>query len=200
VLIGKILKVRLIEPLQRVGSALTKLSDRDYTARVPVDGNDEVTQLARAINSTIQTTEAYTRELEFRRKDADRALQDADEANLLRDGLIRSLTDDFEGPLNHMHAELTAIAMANQDLKLRDRIKSVIALLQDAQSDFADLMEIATSAQDPRKSAAQNLAALLDDVRVELQRLSELEKKPIHFGVSLPGEQGGARPERNAGY
>ncbi len=190
-LIGKILKVRLIEPLQRVGSALAKLSDRDYTARVPILGNDEVTQLARAVNSTVQTTETYTRELEYRRKDADRALQDADEANLLRDGLIRSLTDDFEGPINHIHAELTALAMENRDLKLRDRIKSVIAVLQDAQSDFADLIEIATSAQDPRKPTVQNLAALLDDMRDELQRLAGLEGKPIHFGVSLPGEQGG---------
>lgn len=188
-LIGKILKVRLIEPLQRVGAALTGLSERDYAVRVPVVGNDEVTQLARAVNNTVQTTEAYTRELELRRKDADRALQDADEANLLRDGLLKSLTDDFEGPINHMHSELTAIAMANQDPRLRERIKGVITILQDAQSDFADLMEIATSAQDPRKPASQNLAALLEDVRGDLQRLSEIEKKPIHFAMSLPGER-----------
>lgn len=187
-LVGRILKVRLIEPLQRIGWALGRLRARDYTARVPTFGNDEVTLLASAVNSTIQESEAYTRELEFRRKDADRALQDADEANLLRDGLIRSLTEDLERPINHMHSELTAIAIANQDPKLRDRIKGVIATLQNAQSDFADIIEVATSAQDPRRSAARHLTALLDDIRSEFKRISELDPRPIHFGVTAPGE------------
>lgn len=187
-LVGRILKVRLIEPLQRIGWALGRLRARDYAARVPAVGNDEVTQLASAVNSTIQESEAYTRELEFRRKDADRALQDADEANLLRDGLVRSLTEDLEGPINHMHSELTAIAIANQDPKLRDRIKGVIATLQNAQSDFADIIEVATSVQDPRRSAARHLTALLDDIRSEFKRISELDRKPIHFGVTAPDE------------
>ncbi|MDY6949517.1 MAG: HAMP domain-containing protein [Pseudomonadota bacterium] len=187
-LIGRILKVRLIVPLQRIGWALGRLSARDYTARVPEVGHDEVTQLASAVNHTIQTTEAYTRELEYRRTDADRALQDADEANLLRGGLVRSLTDDFEGPINQIHSDLTAIAMANQDPKLRDWIKDVIAKLQDARSDFTDIIEIATSAQDPRRSAARRMTAWLDDFRTELQRLSDLDKKPIHFNVTAPGE------------
>lgn len=191
-LIGRILRNRLIEPLRRIGLALIALSRRDYSVRVPAAGHDELTSLAEAVNHTVRTTEEYTRELELRRDDADRALHDADEATLLRDGLIRSLTEDFEGPINQMHEELTAIAIANQDPALRDRIKNVIGMLQDAQINFSDLVAVVASAQGLRRSAARQISTLLDDIRGEFDRLSQVDGKPIHFNVTAPGEPTGS--------
>jgi methyl-accepting chemotaxis protein len=52
---GRLLRARLITPIGRIGGAMQALSQRDYTVRVPVQGNDELTRLAEALNSTIAT-------------------------------------------------------------------------------------------------------------------------------------------------
>src|SRR5262249_14003514 len=140
---GRLLRSRLIAPIERIGSAMQALSQQDYAIRLPIEGNDELTRLGIAINNTISTIADYTRELERRRNEANQALQDADAANLTRDGLVRSLTEDLAEPMNTMHSQLIAMAMANKDPELKERIKSVMAALQGAQSDFADLIEIA---------------------------------------------------------
>jgi signal transduction histidine kinase len=182
--IGRLLRARLIEPIQRIGAAMQSLSHQDYSARVPVHGDDELTRLAEAINQTISTVASYTRELERRRSDADRALQDADEANLARGGLVRSLTEDLEGPLGEMHSRLTEIAMINHDAELRTRIKEVVALLQRAQADFADLIEIAGSTQRIRKPAPLGLAEMLSEIERDIGRLVDAENIPVHFAMT----------------
>lgn len=183
-LIGWLLRARLIEPIRGISSAMQSLSQRDYSARVPVQGDDELSRLAAAINDTIVTIASYTRELERRRGDADRALHDADEANLARDGLVRSLTEDVEGPLSQLHSELTAIAMANHDPALRNRIKEVIALLQGAQADFADLIEVAASTKGPQQPLPRDLQDILSDLERDIRLLSEAEALSVSFVIS----------------
>ncbi len=178
---GRLLRVRLFAPIARIGSAMQALSRRDYTVRVPIEGNDELTRLAEAINSTIGTVEEYTRELERRRSEADRALQDADSANLTRDGLVRSLTEDLAEPMSSMHSQLVAIAMANTDAKLKERIKSVMALLQHAQSNFSDLVEIATQVERTRAAPWLEAAEMWTDIERDLRRLSETEAVAVNF-------------------
>lgn len=182
--IGWLLRARLIEPIGRIGSAMHALSEQDYNARVPAEGNDELTRLAEATNRTITTIAAYTRELERRRSDADRALFDADEANLARIGLVSSLTEDLEGPLVQLHSELTTAAMANQDPALRNHIKEAIRLVQAAQADLADLLEIAAAAQASRPPLPRDLDDMLSDVERELQSLSQAESPSVNFVIS----------------
>lgn len=181
--IGWLLRARLIEPIHRIGNAMQALSEQDYNARVPAEGNDELTRLAEATNRTITTIASYTRELERRRSDADRALLDADEANLARIGLVSSLTEDLEGPLAQLHSELTTAAMANQDPALRNHIKEAIRLVQAAQADLADLLEIAAAAQGSRPPLPRDLDDILSDIERNLQSLSQAESLSVNFVI-----------------
>ena len=184
---GRLLRVRLLAPIGRIGEAMHALSQRDYNVRVPASGNDELTRLGEAINSTIATVAEYTRELERRRSEADQALQDADAANLVRDGLVRSLTEDLSEPMSSMHSQLTAIAINNPDPQLRERIKNVMALLQDAQSDFADLIEIATHMDRTRTAPWADATQMWEDIERDIKRLSDTEALTINFAVTHMG-------------
>jgi hypothetical protein len=195
VVVGRLLRSRLIEPVRRIDEAMTSLGRRDYTARVRVEGDDDLARLARAINETIETISSYTRELEDRRSTADRALHDADEANLARDGLVRSLTDDLEGPMNLMHSELTAIAMTNQDPSLKEPVKAVMALLQEAQANFDDLIEVATSLQRSRGLPMRDLNEFVADLRRDIAMLESAQLPPVKLlFAELP-----ETPERRSG-
>jgi HAMP domain-containing protein len=194
-LMARVLRARLIEPIHSIGGTMQAVAQRDYNVRVPIKGDDELTRLAQAINNTITTVAEYTRELERRRSEADQALQDADAANLARDGLVRSLTEDLAEPLGLMHSQLTAIAMANSDPTLRDRIKAVIGLLQDAQSDFTDLIEIATQIERTRTAPWLDMAEVWTDIERDLRRLSNAEGAKLIFAVTRMASAGTIPPE-----
>lgn len=190
VFIWWLLRARLIEPIGRIGNAMQSLSQHDYNARVPVVGDDELTRLAEAINDTIRTIAAYTRELELRRSDADRALHDADEARLEQVGLVRSLTEALEGPMRRTHAKLTAAAIANQDPAVKDLIKQGLAEFQQARADFADLIELATIMQQRRQSPSRDLADIISDIERDVRLFAETAHVPIHFVITqLPWPQ-----------
>jgi methyl-accepting chemotaxis protein len=174
-LTDRLLRARLIEPIQHIDGAMRALSQRNYDANLQISGDDEIARLAREINGTIRTVATYTRELERHRSDADRALQDADEANLARETLVRALTEELEEPLNRLHSQLTAIAIANHDPALKGHIKHVLGLLQEAQENFADLIELAGSAPTGRRVPRRDLADLLADIRREIELLSQVE-------------------------
>lgn len=191
--VGRLLRARLIEPIQHIDAAMRALSERNYEASVQVQGDDELARLAAEVNSTIRTVATYTRELERHRSDADRTLQDADEANLARESLVRTLTEELEEPLNRLHSQLTAIAIANRDQALKEQIKHVLALLQEAQANFADLVELASSAPITRPAPRRDLADVHTDIRREIQLLSQTEGVPINLVVTqtrLPDADG----------
>lgn len=190
VMTGRLLRTRLIMQIGRIGSAMHAVSRRDYSTRVPIEGNDELTRLAEAVNNTIATVAEYTRELERRRGEADQALQDADAANLARDGLVRSLTEDLAEPMSSMHGQLTTMALANTDPALRERIKNVIGLLQDAQSDFADLVEIATQIEGTRGVPWVEATRMWAEIERDIKRLSETEAIPVNFVLTRAPERG----------
>lgn len=181
IVVARVLRSRLIQPVRHIGDAMTSLSRRDYSVRVKIEGDDDLARLGRAINETIETIASYTTELEERRKDADRALHDADEANLARDGLVRSLTEDLEGPMNLMHSELTAIAMTNSDPALREPIKAVMALLQEAQANLDDLIEVATSLERNRSLPTRDLNDFVTDLRRDIAQLASSQAAPINL-------------------
>lgn len=180
---GRLLRARLVEPVQSISAAMAALSDGNYETRVPVDGKDELADLGRSINETIGKIAAYTRELERRRSEADRALQEADDTALARDALVHSLTEDLDGPLRLMHAELTSAALSNTDPSLKARIKEALALLQDARANFADLMEIATSHRLQPKPH-DDLQELLSDLERDVRLFSQSVNMPVSFTVT----------------
>jgi signal transduction histidine kinase len=184
VLVGRLLRLRLIEPIQHIDGAMHALSERNYDSNVKVEGDDELARLAVEVNRTIRTVATYTRELERHRSDADRTLQDADEANLAREALIRTLTEELEEPLNRLHSQLTAIAIANQDAALKTQIRQVLGLLQEAQTNFSDLIELASSVPVARRAPNRDLADVLADIREEIRLLSQTESVPINFAVT----------------
>lgn len=180
---GRLLRVRLVEPVQSIGAAMVALSDGNYDTRVPADGKDELAHLGRSINETIGKIAAYTRELERRRSEADRSLQEADDTALARDALVHSLTEDLDGPLRLMHAELTSAALANTDPALKARIKEALTLLQGARANFTDLMEIATSRRLQPKPH-DDLAELLSDLERDVRLFSQSVNIPVSFTVT----------------
>jgi uncharacterized membrane protein YccC len=97
---------------------------------------------------------------------------------------VRSLTEDLAEPLSSMHAQLTTIAMANADPQLRERIKSVMALLQEAQSDFDDLIEIAAQIEHTRTAPWLDAAEMWTDMERDVRRLAETEAISVNFLVS----------------
>jgi HAMP domain-containing protein len=183
-LVDRLLRARLIEPIQHIDGAMHALSERNYNSSVHVAGDDELARLANEVNRTIRTVATYTRELERHRSDADRALHDADEANLARETLVRTLTEELEEPLNRLHSQLTAIAIANQDPALKVQIRHVLALLQEAQTNFSDLIELASSAPVTRRAPKRDLADVVADIREEIRLLSQTESVPINFAVT----------------
>lgn len=183
-LVGRLLRARLIEPIQHIDGAMHALSERNYDSTVHVDGDDELGRLAKEVNKTIRTVATYTHELERHRSDADRALQDADDANLARETLVRTLTEELEGPLNRLHSQLTAIAIANQDPALKTQIRHVLALLQEAQTNFSDLIELASSAPTVRRAPMRDLADVVADIGEEIRLLTQTESVAINFAVS----------------
>jgi hypothetical protein len=191
-LVGRLLRARLISPIQHIDGAMQSLSQRNYDATVRVAGDDELARLAREVNNTIRTVATYTRELERHRIDADRALQDADEANLARESLVRSLMEELEEPMNRLHSQLTAIAIANQDPALKEQIKHVLTLLLEAQANFADLIELASSAPTMRRAPMRDLSDVLADIRQGVHMLAQAETVPVNLVVTqarLPDSQ-----------
>lgn len=180
----RILRARVVIPIQKIDGAMQALSRQDYSVQLQLDGEDEVGRLGRAVNATIDTIAGYTRELVRRRDDADRALHDADEANLARDGLVRSLTEELEGPLSQMHADLTALAITNADSNQRERIKSIIATLQETQSNFDDLIEIATSSQPASRAPLRDFADFQSELQRAVRSLADTVGMPLHFEMS----------------
>jgi len=139
----RLLRRRLVEPIEQIHVGMNALREGAYHTRIPVYGDDELARLGSSINTTIERIAAYARELERRRDEASRALQEADDEGLARDALVGWLTEDLEGPLHAMHAELTAVAVANNDPSLKLGIRRALALLQDARESLTELMQVA---------------------------------------------------------
>lgn len=179
--VAHLLRIRLIRPIQQIDAAMLQVSERNYTMRLHFDGNDEISRLGLAINRTIETIAVYMRDLERRRSDADRALHEADEAALARDGLIRSMSEELEAPLTTMYSELTALAVSNKDIKLREHIKATMGLLDEVQSNLDDLLEVSTTPKTQPRASMEDFADVLDELQRYLNALPLPAGKPLHL-------------------
>lgn len=184
----RILRSRLIEPIEQIHLGMDALREGAYHTRIPVRGDDELSRLSHSINTTIERISAYTRELERRRDDANRALQEADDVGLARDALVRWLTEDLEGPLHAMQGELTAVAVANNDPSLKAGIRRALALLQDARSSLTELMQIAV-AHRLRAAPPSSLTDLWLDLQQDIRQYAESSE--AHIALTMAGQDVG---------
>lgn len=191
VVLVRVLRSRVVTPIQRIGAAMQALSRREYDQKLNVEGNDEVSRLAIDVDKAISTIAGYTKELVRRRDEADRALHDADEANLARDGLVKSLTEELDVPLSAIQGELTTMAIENGAstsglgrIELQQRIKSVLGTVQDAQSNLQELIEIGTSTLRAGKVISASVTDFLTEIQTSSEALSKNIKLPLHFELS----------------
>jgi CheY-like chemotaxis protein len=92
--------------------------------------------------------------------------------------------------MSSMYSQLTAIAMNNTDPQLRERIKNVMVLLRDAQSDFSDLIEIATHVDRTRTAPWLDATQMWEDIERDIKRLSDTEAMAIYFALTRMGPTG----------
>jgi methyl-accepting chemotaxis protein len=182
----RFLRSRLVVPIEKIHLGMDALRDGAYHTRIPVHGDDELARLSHTINATIERIAAYTRELERRRDEASRALEEADDEGLARDALVRWLTEDLEGPLHAMHGELTAVAIANNDSSLKARIRRVLALLQDARASLTELMQVAT-AHRVRAAPPISLTDLWLDLQQDIRQYAESSE--VRVALTVAGKE-----------
>jgi len=184
----RLLRSRLIEPIEQIHLGMEALREGAYHTRIPVHGDDELARLGHSINATIERIAAYTRELERRRDEASRALQEADDEGLARDALVRWLTEDLEGPLHAMHGELTAVAVANNDPALKAGIRRALALLQDARASLTELMQVAATHR-LRPAPPSSLTDLWLDLQQDIRQYTE--SSDAHVALAVAGQEAG---------
>lgn len=184
----RILRSRLIEPIEQIHRGMDALREGAYHTRIPVRGDDELSRLSHSINGTIERISAYTRELERRRDDANRALEEADDEGLARDALVHWLTEDLEGPLHAMQGELTAVAVGNNDPSLKAGIRRALALLQDARSSLTELMQVA-AAHRLRAAPPSSLTDLWLDLQQDIRQYTESSEARI--ALTMAGQDVG---------
>lgn len=168
----QLLRRRLVEPIEQIQTGMNALGEGAYYTRIPVRGDDELARLGHSINATVERIAAYTRELERRRDEANRALQEADDEGMARNALVGWLTEDLEGPLHAMQGELTAVAVANNDLSLKAGIRHALALLQDARASLNELMQVAIT-HHPRPAPPSQLTDLWLDLQQDIRQYTE---------------------------
>jgi len=61
ILLSSIITARLVQPVQRLRAAVTRIGAGDFTARVPVDGRDEFAHLATTFNTMADRLDRYRR-------------------------------------------------------------------------------------------------------------------------------------------
>jgi signal transduction histidine kinase len=188
----RLLRRRLIEPIEQIRRGMDALREGAYQTRIPVRGDDELARLGRSINATIERIAAYTRELERRRDEASRALQEADDEGMARDALVRWLTEDLEGPLHALHGEVTSVAVANNDPSLKARIRRALTLLQDARTSLSELMQVAAMHR-MRPAPLSSLTDLWLDLQQDIRQYIESNSASITLTV-VGQEVGGDCP------
>ncbi len=188
----RLLRRRFVEPIEQIHLGMNALGEGAYHTRIPVRGDDELARLGHSINATIERIAAYTRELERRRDEASRALQEADDEGLARDALVDWLAEDLEGPLHAMQGELTAVAVANNDPSLKTGIRRALALLQDARASLTELMEVAATHR-LRPAPPTYLTDLWLDLQQDIRQY--IDANDAHVALTVAGQEvGGGCP------
>jgi len=151
--LSRVIRKRLIEPMSVISSSMHKVAGKDYSERIMVSGNDELGELSGSINHTLDAIEKYVSEITLSQQETQRAMQEADNALIIKSALYSSLMSRIKEPAAKLHNQLTDLAVANQSPELQQRIKQTLLELQHIQDNIDGLIERSTHSEGHRALA-----------------------------------------------
>lgn len=122
-----VLNAQVAEPLRTLTDAAAEYGRGNMSARVPVQGRDEITLLAATFNRMADTVENHTRDLESQVDERTRELQSANRLLAEANARLRELatTDGLTGLHNFRHFDATL----RLEIQRAERLAQPLALL-----------------------------------------------------------------------
>lgn len=165
------------KPIARLANAATRLGQRDFSAELPKEGNDEIGQLVSSFGSMRKSLQSYQEELTFTRDQALGATKAKSEflakmSHELRTplnaiiGYSEMLKDDLEYSMNGHHIEDVA--------KITDAGRHLLSLI----NDVLDISKIESGKSDLKIERAC-LPNIIDEVISTIQPMAENSNNTI---------------------
>ncbi|MDQ3233566.1 MAG: HAMP domain-containing protein [Pseudobdellovibrionaceae bacterium] len=136
------LKLSVLSRLEKLKSAVNQIKARDFTARIPVSGNDEIAMLAGAFQSMSDEIQSYQTDLETKVKVRTRELQESrDKIKMVFDTIDQGIVS-FDGSykVDSEYSRKTLDILAVRDVELlQEGLRSCLIDKLDLSSDQKDL-------------------------------------------------------------
>lgn len=166
----------ITRPLERVVNAVEAIGNGDFSARVPVEGGDDLRRLGEGINrmaERIETAQAeMRREVESATQELRQKRAEADQANIAKSRFLAAASHDLRQPIHALDLFVDLLARqphsaetANLVVRIRRSVASIGSLL-DSLLDISRLDAGAMSAE-PRVFPIQAILDRLGDAAVE---------------------------------
>ncbi|HWP47451.1 MAG TPA: methyl-accepting chemotaxis protein [Candidatus Limnocylindrales bacterium] len=159
---GSFLLQRTInKPIQQIVSVARKMAEGDISGRVPVKGEDEISQLGAVFNLLINYLQHIIQQVR----------QTVEELNQASERMIASSTRIYQGSESQkLFVSETASAMAQMDGSIKDTTQHIKDLMTAAEDSSASIMELKASIEE----IAANTENLSTSVELTVTSLEEM--------------------------
>jgi signal transduction histidine kinase len=145
-LMARRLARRALRPLHALNASMEALAaSRDFTARIPVAGDDEVGQLTHSFNRLLAALQDYDRNLKGALADVTAARDAAEQANVMKTQFLANMGHELRTPLNGVLGMAQALGRDRLTAQQHERVEVIrtsgTALLT-VLNDVLDLSEI----------------------------------------------------------